>query len=91
MVTTKYCIDIRTKSKTCRQTENGYYEVLINTSIPRAKHRTKMVTTTCIIRAHQKQGLKQVKQTNDDSYTPKAKLKASKHTEIGYYVVSFYT
>jgi hypothetical protein len=37
MVTTKYCIDIRTKSKTCRQTENCYYEVFINTSIPRAK------------------------------------------------------
>jgi hypothetical protein len=63
MVTTKYCIDIRTKSKTCRQTENGYYEVFSNTSIPKAKQRTKMVTTTCIIRAHQKQGLKQVKQT----------------------------
>jgi hypothetical protein len=45
MVTTKYCIDIRTKSKTCRQTENCYYEVFINTSIPRAKQRTKMVTT----------------------------------------------
>jgi hypothetical protein len=99
MVTTKYCIDIRTKSKTCRQTENGYYEVFSNTSIPKAKQRTKMVTTTCIIRAHQKQGLKQVKQTNEKrllrrvnyTYTPKAKLKASKHTEIGYYVVSFYT
>jgi hypothetical protein len=37
MVTTKYCIDIRTKSITCRQTENGYYEVFINTSIPKAK------------------------------------------------------